>query len=86
MILTDELYLWDDGNILSNKEKSLKIVNFLRVEAKTCNEIPNNGFNMKDMELERRKSWDPRISSNHFKIKLLTSSVQTTQLFMNIMM
>ena len=47
MILTDELDLCDDGNILSNKEKLLKIGDLLRVEAKTCNEIPNNGWNMK---------------------------------------
>ena len=36
MILTDELDLCDDGNILSKKEKLLKIGKFIGVEAKTC--------------------------------------------------
>ena len=49
MSLPYELYLCDDGNILSNKDKLLKIGKFIGVEAKTCNEIPNNGFNMADM-------------------------------------
>ena len=44
MILTDELYLCDDRDILSNKEKLLKIGKLPGVEAKTCNEIPNNGW------------------------------------------
>ena len=54
MRLTDELDLCDDGNSLSNKEKLFKIGNFIGVEAKICNEIPNNGRNMADMEIEGR--------------------------------
>ena len=73
--LIDELNSCDDRNILLINENLLKIGNSIGVEARNYNEIPNNGFNMKDMELERRKSWDPRIYSNHFKIKFLTSSV-----------
>ena len=38
-------------NILSNKDKLLKIGNLLGVEAKTCNEIPNKGWNMVDREM-----------------------------------
>ena len=45
MSLTDGFDLCDDGDILSNKEKLLKIGKLLGVKAKTCNEIPNNGWN-----------------------------------------
>ena len=55
MILTDELDLCDDGNILSKKEKLLKIGKFIGVEAKTCDEIKNNGCNMADMDMEGGK-------------------------------
>ena len=51
----DELDLCDDGNVLSNKDKLLKIGKLLGVEAKTCNEIPNKGCNMADREMEGRK-------------------------------
>ena len=50
--MTDELGLYDDECILSKKKKLLKIGKALGVEAKTCNEIPNNGFNMADMEIK----------------------------------
>ena len=59
MSLIDELNLCDDGNILSNKEKLLKIGNFLGVEAKTFDEIPNNSCNISDMEMEERNFWNP---------------------------
>ena len=48
MSLIDELDLCDEGNILSNKEKLLKLGKLLGVETKTCNNIPNNGCNMDD--------------------------------------
>ena len=51
MDLTDELDLCDDGNILSNQDKLLKIDELLGVEAKTCNEILNKGWNMADREM-----------------------------------
>ena len=54
MNLTDELNLCDDGNILSNKNKLLKIDKLLGVESKTCNGIPNQGWNMADREMEGR--------------------------------
>ena len=57
MCLVNELGLCDDGSILSNKEKLLKIGKFLGVEAKTCDEIPNDGFNIADMEMEGRKNY-----------------------------
>ena len=41
MNLTDELYLCDDGHILSNKDRLIKIGKLLGVEAKTFNVIPN---------------------------------------------
>ena len=50
-----ELYLCDDGNIWSNKENLLKIGKLIGDEAKTCDEIPNNGCNIADMEIEGRK-------------------------------
>ena len=53
--LIDELDLCDDGNILSNKDNLLKIGKLLGVEAKTCDEIPNNGWNMMDIETQGRK-------------------------------
>ena len=55
MNLTDELDLCEDGNILSNKYKLLKIGKLIGVEAKTCNDIPNKGWNMVDREIDRRK-------------------------------
>ena len=55
MNLTDELDLCDDGNILSNKDKLLKIGKLLWVETKTCNDIPNKGCNILDREMEEIK-------------------------------
>ena len=52
---TDELDLCDDVNILSNKEDLLKIGKLLGVEAKTCDDIPNNSSNMSNMEMGGRK-------------------------------
>ena len=49
--MTYELDLCDDGNILSNKDKLLKIGKLIGVEYKTCNEIPNRGWNMADREI-----------------------------------
>ena len=51
MNLTDEFDLCDDSNILSNKNKFLKISKLLGVEAKTCNKNPNKGQNMEDREM-----------------------------------
>ena len=51
MNLTDELDLCDDGTILSNKDKLLKICKLLCVEAKNFNEILNKGCNMTDREM-----------------------------------
>ena len=45
----------DDGSVLSNKDKLLKICKLIEVEAKNCNEIPNKGWNMADREMEGRK-------------------------------
>ena len=46
MNITYELYLCDYGNILPKKYKLLDIGNLLGVEAQTCNEIPNKGWNI----------------------------------------
>ena len=56
LILTDELELCDDGNVLSNKDNLLKVDKLLCVEAKTCDEITNNGWNMAGIETEGRKN------------------------------
>ena len=53
--MTYELYLCDNGNVLSNKDKLLEIGKLLGVEAKTCNEIPNKGWNISESEMEGRK-------------------------------
>ena len=55
MNLPDGLDLCDDGNIFSNKDKLLKIGKLIGVEAKTCNDITNKGWNMVDREIYRRK-------------------------------
>ena len=47
--------LCDDVNVLSNKNNLLKFSKLLGFEAKTRNVIPNNGWNMADMETEGRK-------------------------------
>ena len=86
MDLTDEQDLCDDGNILSNKVKLLKIGKLLEIEAKTCNEIPNKGWNMSDRKMEGRKLMRVKQIFKEFSEKLLTSSVQITQFFANIMM
>ena len=41
MDLTYELDFFDYGDILSNKDKLIKIGTILGVEAKTCNDISN---------------------------------------------
>ena len=41
MDLTYELDFFDYGDILSNKDKLIKIGKILGVEAKTCNDISN---------------------------------------------
>ena len=64
MNLKEEWDLCNDGNLLSNKEKLLKIGEFLGVESKTCNEIPNKGWNIADREMEGRK---PMRAKNIFK-------------------
>ena len=48
MNLTDEFDLCYYLNVLSNKDKLLKIGKLLGIEAKTCNEIPNKSWNMVD--------------------------------------
>ena len=48
MNMIDEFGLCDDGNFLSNNYKLPKIVKLLGVEAKTCNEVPNKGWDMAD--------------------------------------
>ena len=40
---------------LSKKENLLKVGKLLVVESKTCDEMPNNGWNISDMEKEGRK-------------------------------
>ena len=55
MSLIDELKKCDYGNILSNKENLLKVGELIGVESKTYDQIPNNGWNMSDMETEGRK-------------------------------
>ena len=70
MSLKNELDLCDDGNILSNKDKLLKICKFIGVEAKTCNEIPNNSCNMADMDMEGRKIIRAKDIFNLFSDKL----------------
>ena len=45
MNLTDELVLCDDGDILSNKDKWLKMGKLLGVEAKNFNDLPKKGCN-----------------------------------------
>ena len=51
MNLKYELDLCDDRNILSNKDKLLKIGELLGVEVKTCNDTPNKVWNMADREM-----------------------------------
>ena len=46
MNLTDELNLCDDEDILSNKDKLLRLGKLLGIEDKTCKDIPNKGWNM----------------------------------------
>ena len=47
--MTDELKLCDDVNVLSNKENLFKARKLLGAESKTCDDIPNNGWDMADM-------------------------------------
>ena len=68
------------GIILSNKENLLTVGKLLGVESKTLYEICNNGWNRTDIYAEGRKLCDT------FQIKLLTGSVQSTQILINKMM
>ena len=47
-------YLCGDGKHLSNKERLIKIRNFLEVEVNACAEIPKCGWNMDNLETEGR--------------------------------
>ena len=67
------MYLCDDRNILSNKENLLKIGKLLGVEAKKCDEIPNNGWNMADMETEGGKLMQSRHIFKSFSENCLLS-------------
>ena len=49
MILTEIFNLCDDGKHLPNKEKLIKICNFLGVEVNSCDEIPKSGCNMESL-------------------------------------
>ena len=55
MNLTAELDLSDYGHVLSNKDKLHEIDKLRGVESKTCNEIPNKGWNIVDSETKGRK-------------------------------
>ena len=52
MNLTDELILCHDVNILSNRNKLLKVCKLLGFEANSFEEIPNKGWNVADREVE----------------------------------
>ena len=86
MNLTGELDLCDDINILSNKDKSLKIGKLLGVESKTCNEIPNKGCNMAYSGMEGRTLMKDKQIFKSFLEIFITSSFQINQLFTNIIM
>ena len=53
--LTDELKLCDYVNALSNKENLPKVGKLLGLESKTFYDIPNNCWNMADIETEAGK-------------------------------
>ena len=55
MSLKYELGLCGDQNVWSKKENLLKVGNLLGVEDKTGDEIPNNVWNIVDMETEGTK-------------------------------
>ena len=80
-----ELGLCDDGNILSKKKKLLKIGNSLGIESKTCDYIPNNGWNEADVKTEVRKLVRSRQIFGEFSKKTLTSFVQKNHVFMKKM-
>ena len=70
MNLTDGLDLCDDGNVLSNKDRLHEIGKLLGVEAKTCNEIPNKGWNMEVNEMKGRKFMQTKQIFKEFSDKL----------------
>ena len=70
MTLTDELDSCGDGNILSNKERLRIIGKFLGVEAKTCNEVPNNGWNMADIKMKVRPLMQAKQNFKEFSDKI----------------
>ena len=76
MNLADKLYSCDDGNILSNKGKLLKIGRILGVESKASNEIPNKGWDMVDREMKVRKIMRSKQIFKEFSEKFLTSLIE----------
>ena len=54
IIMTENFSLCDDGRHLSNKDKLIKIRNFLGVKVNACDDIPKSGCNMVNLETERR--------------------------------
>ena len=46
-----ELKLCDDVNVLSNKDKLIKVGKLLGAGSKTCDDMHNNGWNMSDIDI-----------------------------------
>ena len=64
----------------------LKLVSYLGLNTKLENYIPNKGFNMANMEMDGGKLMRANHIFKAFSEILLTSSVQITQIFTDIMM
>ena len=55
IILTNNFNLCDNGKHLSNKEEKLvKTRNFIGSKVNACDEIPNSGCNMENLDTEGR--------------------------------
>ena len=52
--LTDHFNLCGDGKHLSNKEKLIKIRNFIGIKPNACDEIPESGWNIYNLGTEGR--------------------------------
>ena len=52
--LTDHFNLCGDGKHLSNKEKLIKIRNFIGIKPNACDEIPESGWNIDNLGTEGR--------------------------------
>ena len=84
--LVDDLDLFYDGNFLSENISCLELISYFGLKPNLAMIYPIKFGLWKILKWKEEKLCKPSISSKHFQIKSLTSSVQVTQIFTNMRM